>query len=234
MHSFMDAKLMAKLLRQALAERSIEITHSHSLELVSRQFGMANWNMLSARIDRASSGEGTLPDGWFKAGKSPHLYDARIDQQNHSTVLIAAKSELLHEVRGDDFCTVMQSVDAELFKGKRVRLAGGLRTEDAGTGATIWFRVDGAKGTLLFDNLELRRPDGPLVGTRDWSERSVVFDIPEEALSLHYGFFLKGTGKCWSRKFRLDEVDSSVPTSSRKGPVLPRPTNLDFGRAGTN
>jgi hypothetical protein len=47
MHSFMDAKLMAKLLRQALAERSIEITHSDSLELISRQFGVANWNVLS-------------------------------------------------------------------------------------------------------------------------------------------------------------------------------------------
>lgn len=234
MHSFMDAKLMAKLLRQALAERSIEITHSDSLELVSRQFGMANWNMLSARIDRASLPDGTLPDGWFKAGKSPHLYNTRIDHENGSTVLIAAKPEMLHDVRGGGFCTVMQSVDAEPFKGKRIRLAGELRTEDAGTGATIWFRVDGAKGTLLFDNLELRRPDGPLVGTQGWNERSVVFDIPEEALSLHYGFFLKGTGKCWSRKFSLDEVDGSMLTSSGKGPVLPRPTNLDFGQGAAN
>jgi len=234
MHSFMDAKLMAKLLRQALAERSIEITHSDSLELVSRQFGMANWNMLSARIDRSSSPEGTPPNGWFKAGKSPHLYDTRTDHENGSTVLIAAKPEMLHDIRGDDFCTVMQSVDAEPFRRKRIRLAGELRTEDAGTGATIWFRVDGAKGTLLLDNLELRRPDGPLVGTQGWKERSVVFDIPEEALSLHYGFFLKGAGKCWSRKFSLNEVDGSVPTSSGKGPVLPRPTNLDFGQRAAN
>lgn len=234
MHSFMDAKLMAKLLRQALAERSIEITHSDSLELVSRQFGMANWNMLSARIDRASSPGGTLPDGWFKAGQSPHLYDTRVDHGQDSTVLIAAKPETLHDVRGDDFCTVMQSVDAEPFRGKRIRLAGELRTEDAGSGATIWFRVDDAKGTLLFDNLELRRPDGPLVGTQGWKGRSVVFDIPEEALSLHYGFFLKGAGKCWSRKFSLNEVDGSVPTSSGKGPVLPRPTNLDFGQGAAN
>lgn len=231
MHSFMDAKLMAKLLRQALAERSIEITHSDSLELISRQFGVANWNVLSARIERASPGFEKLPDGWFKAGKSPQLYDTSIDQENGSTVLIAAKPELLYEVRGDDFCTVMQSVDAEPFKGKRIRLAGELRTENAGIGATIWFRVDGASGTLMFDNLELRRPEGPLVGTQNWSERSVVFDIPEDALSLHYGFFLKGAGKCWSRRFSLNEVDGSVPTNSRKGPVLPRPTNLGFGQS---
>jgi hypothetical protein len=234
MHSFMDAKLMAKLLRQALAERSIDITHSDGLELVSRQFGLANWNMLSARIERAGAGNGPLPEGWFKAGKSPQLYDVRLDQENDATVLIATKPDFLDEVRGDDFCTVMQSIDAEPFKKKRVRLAGELRTEDAGTGATIWFRVDGAKGTLLFDNLELRRPDGPLVGTQGWNERSVVFDVPEEALSLHYGFFLKGAGRCWARRFSLDEVDASVPPNSGKGPVLPRPMNLEFGRSAAN
>lgn len=234
MHSFMDAKLMAKLLRQALAERGIDIAHSDSLELVSRQFGMANWNMLSARIERATPAGDTLPEGWYKAGKSPQLYDARLDRENGSSVLISAKPELLHEIRGDDFCTIMQSVDAEPFVGKRIRLAGELRTENAGTGATIWFRVDGPQGTLLFDNLELRRPDGPLVGTQGWNERSVVFDIPAEALSLHYGFFLKGAGRCWSRKFSVNEVDDSVPTSSRKGPVLPRPTNLDFGQASAS
>ncbi|WP_193337814.1 glyoxalase superfamily protein [Devosia beringensis] len=230
MHSFMNAKAMAKLLRQALGERHIDITHSDSLELVSRQFGFANWNMLSARIDRAIAGSGPLPDGWFKAGKSPQLYDTRIDQENGATALIASRPDLLDEVRGDDFCTIMQSVDAEAFRHRRMRLAGELRTEDVGTGATVWFRIDGAGGTLLFDNLELQRPDGPLVGTQDWAERSVVFDVPDTALSLHYGFFLKGTGRCWARRFSLVEVDASVPTNSRKGPVLPRPTNLDFGR----
>lgn len=227
MHTFMDAKIMAKLLRQSLAERGVEVTHSDSLELVSRQFGLANWNMLSAKIERAGTRGDALPEGWYKAGKSPHLYDISIDEG--SAVLISSKPDLLQDIRGDDFSTVMQSVDAEPFRGQRLRLAGELRTEDVSTGATIWFRVDGAGGTLLFDNLELQRPDGPLAGTQGWSERSVVFDIPEAALSLHYGFYLKGSGRCWSRRFSLKTVDASVPASSRKGPVLPRPTNLDFG-----
>lgn len=62
----------------------------------------------------------------------------------------------------------------------------------------------------------------------------MVFDIPGEAVSLHYGFFLKGAGKCWWRKFSLDEVDDSLPTNSRKGQVLPRPTNLDFAQTTAN
>jgi predicted acyl esterase len=67
MYNFMDAKLMAKLLRQALAERGIERSHSDCLELVSRQFGFANWNILSARIEAMAAERVPLvmPEGWI-------------------------------------------------------------------------------------------------------------------------------------------------------------------------
>ena len=235
MHNFMDAKLMAKQLRQALAERNLQITHSDSLELVARQFGMAEWNILSAKIDEAAAlSQLKLPEGWMKAGKSPQLFDVGIDPEVSTTVLIRSKPALTEQIAGDDFCTVMQSVDAVPFHGQRVRLEAQLRTENAGTGATLWFRVDGPGGTLQFDNLELRRPDGPLVGTKPWTSRHVVFEIPGEATSLHYGFFLKGSGCCWARDFRLEEVDPSVPVSVSGKPILPRPTNLDFGASRIN
>lgn len=67
MHSFLDSKLMAKALRQALAERGQEISHSDALELVARQFGFANWNMLAARIDAAHLAPLELPPGWHVA-----------------------------------------------------------------------------------------------------------------------------------------------------------------------
>lgn len=50
MRDFRDAKLMAKSLREALAERKIELTHSQALELVAHQFGYDNWNVLAAKI----------------------------------------------------------------------------------------------------------------------------------------------------------------------------------------
>ena len=50
MHSFLDAKTMARALRAALAERSIAVTHSDALELVARQFGFDDWNIIAARI----------------------------------------------------------------------------------------------------------------------------------------------------------------------------------------
>jgi hypothetical protein len=46
-----DAKAMAKAIRSALAEKSIAIPHSEALEIVARQFGFDNWNIMSARLE---------------------------------------------------------------------------------------------------------------------------------------------------------------------------------------
>ncbi|WP_105370437.1 glyoxalase superfamily protein [Neorhizobium huautlense] len=51
MRDFRDAKLMAKSLREALAERKIDLTHSQALELVASQFGYDSWNVLAAKIE---------------------------------------------------------------------------------------------------------------------------------------------------------------------------------------
>ena len=51
MRDFRDAKAMAKTLREVLATRNIDITHSEALETVARQFGVETWNILSARIE---------------------------------------------------------------------------------------------------------------------------------------------------------------------------------------
>ena len=41
-----EAKRMARALRTALAARSIQLTHSQSLELIAQSFGHADWNTL--------------------------------------------------------------------------------------------------------------------------------------------------------------------------------------------
>ena len=53
MRDHRDAKAMAKSMREALAARDIKITHSEALEIVARQFGLASWNVLAAKIAAA-------------------------------------------------------------------------------------------------------------------------------------------------------------------------------------
>ena len=55
MRDYRDAKAMAKAMREALAARDVTLSHSAALEIVARQFGEANWNVLSARIEKQSA-----------------------------------------------------------------------------------------------------------------------------------------------------------------------------------
>ncbi|MBX2806520.1 MAG: LON peptidase substrate-binding domain-containing protein [Hyphomicrobiales bacterium] len=55
MRDFRDAKVMAQTLREALAARSVSLTHGESLELVAKILGFRDWNTLSARIQSQSA-----------------------------------------------------------------------------------------------------------------------------------------------------------------------------------
>jgi catechol 2,3-dioxygenase-like lactoylglutathione lyase family enzyme len=53
MRDFRDSKTMAKTLREALADKNVPLSHSESLELISKLFGLPNWNVLAAKIESA-------------------------------------------------------------------------------------------------------------------------------------------------------------------------------------
>jgi catechol 2,3-dioxygenase-like lactoylglutathione lyase family enzyme len=73
MRTFRDAKAMAKALRTEAHERhQVELSHSEALEIVARQFGFDNWNVLSARIMSESGKE----DGGNQETNSPRLKPA--------------------------------------------------------------------------------------------------------------------------------------------------------------
>ncbi len=50
MRDFRDAKTMAQTLRESLTTKAVTISHSESLELVSRMLGISDWNTLSALL----------------------------------------------------------------------------------------------------------------------------------------------------------------------------------------
>lgn len=240
MYSFLDAKLMAKALRKAMAERKIELSHSDCLELVARQFGLADWNTLAARI-AASAGDSDelkLPQDWFVTGHTERKnYRLGLDPTLSGTALIESRFARGAGVVFDDdhYGVLMQSIVADAYRARRVRLSASIKTEDADLGS-IWLRVDKSQGNVLcFDNMVARKSDGALRGTTEWTERTVVLDVPEEAESIRYGFLLQRYGRVWARAFRIETVgDDIAPTAGRS--YLPKPANLDFseGSGATN
>lgn len=228
MHPIHDPKAMERSLRQALAERQIAISHGDSLECVARQLGCRDWNTLAARLDPPAL---RLPAAWTTSGSRTEDYEMGIDEAE-GCALIRYRHILPDPTpggRGSGFGTLMQSIQAEHHVGKRLRLRAELKARDVTGAATIWLRVDGERGrTVAFSNMETRQTDGPLRGTAGWQARAIVLDVPPEGLSIHFGFYLRGGGSVWARRFQLDEVDASVPVTDVDAPRRAIPSNLDF------
>lgn len=224
---FSDSKMMAKALRKALGARQIEISHSDSLEIVAQQFGFANWNMLSARIESDAKFP-SLPEGWIVTGMGrPNLYRIGIDPSVPGAVRIAAVDRS-GPVEDGAFGSLMQSVLADNYRGKAVRVHAELKGRGVERGV-LWMRVDPPSGRpLRFDNMLSRAQNGAIRGDVEWCERSVVLDVPEEAATIHYGIMLGGDGELWARNFSVETVDPNVVPVTGGPPYPNGPTNLGF------
>jgi hypothetical protein len=156
------------------------------------------------------------PPGWGKNGSKPGSYVVGVDSLQTWGGMPSAYVQNIDGSK-DGFGGMMQMAAAENYVGKRVRLSGWVKTEDANDGGgRLWLRVDGEQAgrSLQFDNMNNR----PVKGTSDWQEASVVLDVPAGATALAYGFFVQGGGKMWVSGARMEEVGPDVPTTNMLPP----------------
>jgi hypothetical protein len=171
-----------------------------------------------------------VPAGWIVAGSSPKDYefsqDSNTASSGHYSALIAARPGVVP----NGFGTLMQTIDAENYRGGRWRLSGYLKTSGA-TRAQMWMRVDGPdRKVVSFDNMDAR----PVTGTTGWTRHEIVLDVPSESMDIAFGFLLTQGGKVWGDNFRLEKVGAEVPVTSpaTAATVLPKePVNIDFENA---
>jgi hypothetical protein len=103
MRDFRDAKVMARALRDALNAKAIEITHSESLELIANAYGLANWNILCAKIDatgaRADDERNPSPIGVREPARPNTLHCSFCGKSQHEVKkLIAGPSAYICDV----------------------------------------------------------------------------------------------------------------------------------------
>jgi RNA polymerase sigma factor (sigma-70 family) len=170
------------------------------------------------------------PNGWHKNGSANNFYEVGVDETQPWGGMPSAYAKSTGPVDGQ-FGGMMQTISGEMYKNQRVQLSGWIKTEEADDGGGhLWLRVDGSeKGDALkFDNMDGRAPKG----TTDWQEYSVVLDVPPEATTLNYGFFVQGKGKIWVNGMTITPVGPEVPTTNiplHTPPSLPKkPVNLGF------
>jgi hypothetical protein len=170
------------------------------------------------------------PKGWIKAGSAPQLYDVGVerDGKTNAAYIVADKHMIRKVGATEGFGTLMQTISASEYAGKRVRFAADVAADSIEGWAGLWMRVDGAQGKVLaFDNMQ----KNPIAGTSDAKRYAVVLDVPAAAQTVSFGILLNGmTGRAAISDVRLETVGKDVPATSGavQEPPPTKPRNLGF------
>ena len=174
---------------------------------------------------QASSQSDHAPSGWFLAGSKPANYRTGVDTQMLRDGLPSAYLvSTLQDTGG--FGTLMQSIQATEYAGKRVRLRGWVRSENVTDWGGLWMRIDKGKAVVGFDNMEQRA----IHGSQPWTTYDIVLDVPVDATAISFGTLLSGPGEVWLNDVQLEVVGQDVHTTGTGGhdPLPTTPVNLDF------
>jgi hypothetical protein len=165
------------------------------------------------------------PAGWFLAGGAPTAYEVGKDAKVKHGGASSAYLKSTKDPEGD-FGTLMQTVSAKKFRGKRLRFSAWVKTDKLADWAGLWMRVDGkSDATLAFDNMQ----DRAIKGTTEWAQYEVVLDIAKDADSISFGTLLVDTGSLWIDDVKLEVVAKTVKTTNGRPRVAhDAPENLDF------
>lgn len=132
--------------------------------------------------------------------------------------------------------TLMQTIRADDYRGKRVQLAAYVKSADVQLWAGLWMRVDShARRAVAFDNMNTRA----IKGSTGWTRYPIVLDVPDDGALIAFGVLLAGDGRVWADSFTVTPVDASVESTDlglaaeyaevAVGIGVPRrPSNLSF------
>jgi hypothetical protein len=150
------------------------------------------------------------PRGWNIAGSKPSDYEIGTAAVAGASGPQAAYIRARPGASKAEFVTLLQSVVADDYAGRRIRLTARLKAENV-EGLQLWMRVDDSR-----DQVSLYYMDGKAIsGSRDWREYEVVVDVPLDGKYLAYGFILMGgRGTAWADSFSLARVARDVPVSA--------------------
>jgi len=111
--------------------------------------------------------------------------------------------------RGDaDFGNLMQSFDARLYRGKRVRFRAAVRVQPAApdSRARLWMRITRPDNTPgFFDNMR----DRP-IRTTNWTSHMIDGNVPQDAERVFIGVLVNGRGQVWVDDVVFEVIGDAV------------------------
>jgi hypothetical protein len=160
-----------------------------------------------------------VPTGWQAVTDGTGEYTVRVDGarreggQGYAGATIKANVESPH-----GSAMLAQSVRAEDYRGKRIRLSGYIKTIGVNEGTAVLFmRVDGDGVVQSSDYMQNR----PVMLTTEWARQEIVLDVPRNAIGFTYGFLLGGSGQAWLDDVSLEVVSDNVALTGQPGGLYP-------------
>jgi hypothetical protein len=243
MHTHHDAKAMSKILKDECDKRGLKLAHSDSLEIVAKQFGLKNWNVLAALIGEpaASVASGAtavdpasaalvVPPGWHRGGREPRLYEIGVPVGGGlMTIRRQPGSDTGGSNPGASFGTLFQIIAATAFAGQAVRLQAEVSTMAVDGTAGIWVRMDDRDGqTVAFDDLQRQLIDRSLTGIAGWTAQEIALKVPPTAHSIHFGLYLSGFGTACARSVSLTSVPVDLVNAPTSQELPTGPSNMQL------
>lgn len=149
-------------------------------------------------------------NGWYKMGSKPDSYEIGLSTDKYNDGPVYYMKSI--EASIDGFGTIAKNIEPGIYKNKRVRLSGFIKTENIEGWVGMWMRVDAfEQGKMLgFDNMGNR----PIKGTNDWQKYEIVLDVPEKSAGIFYGVLAFKTGEVWITELSMEIVGDDVPTTN--------------------
>ena len=153
------------------------------------------------------SEKGKMPVAWVLPGYAVSMgYSAEASTLNPYNGKYCLELSYFGNYQEGVYGSVMQSIDAKPFKGKKIRFRAAVRAEisSAKGSAHLWVREhlsndqDG-----MFDMME----DHPIL-FNEWQFYQIEMDISEYADVVNYGLLLRGSGKAWIDAASFDVVET--------------------------
>jgi hypothetical protein len=142
--------------------------------------------------------------GWVLSGMNRFSYGIGIDRETFHSGAAAGRIHCIEHC--DSFGTLMQRISAADYLSRRVRFSAWVKATPGGK-PRVWMRVDGPGGKVLaFDNLDNRAKRGPF----DWTQQTIVLEVPASAVSIYFGLILDGKGAAWLDDAALEIVDGKT------------------------
>ncbi len=150
-------------------------------------------------------------NGWLQAGVG---YEVTVDTKAAKLGNNSLRIRFLHQ---GTFGVGTSTFPVQDAAGKHVKYSGFIKTENVEDGwAGLWWRVDGEKGVLAFDNMADRGPKG----TTPWEQYTVELDVDKEATNINFGVLMTGKGTAWFDGLRI-ELDGALYEQVAPVPFVP-------------